>query len=239
MSFHFYLSSAPADGNEDLQRFFTDLNIAVRARLSPPENKTKIGFFEPRGIANGNDWRPEVAEALRTSQTMVALISPEYFVSEYAGKEWRLFEKRRQFTNGQRRAETEGGARSAIVPVIWIPCKNSESRIPSSVQAAFGDSNIVYREQGVLMLRSLDRFHDEYVDVLMSLSKQIIDTGRNARLPALDIVPPLAQLDSEFREKYKAVIVEDDKQVREMLGHFLSFNGFQCQSFKGAKRALE
>src|SRR6267142_2689226 len=187
MAFHFYLSAAPADSTEDCQKFFGDLSSTIRARLLPSENKDEIGFFDPGGMSNGGDWRPEVAEALRTSQTMVALISPQYFESEYAGKEWRLFENRRQLSNGHGSIEKEGASPSAIVPVIWIPCEKPESRLISSLQDGLGDANIIYREKGILMLRrSLVKFRDDYVNVLVSLAEQIIDTGRNADLPALD-----------------------------------------------------
>jgi DNA-binding response OmpR family regulator len=246
MSFHFYLSSAPADNSEDLQNFFKDLTCAIQARLQQTGNEEKVGFFEPTGSANGHGWRPDVAEALRTSQTMVALISPHYFQSEQAGKEWQVFESRRRISQGRAAVGTAGGP-SAIVPVVWISCKDLASKIGGPAQQMWEASDGICGQQGLLSLRrSLYKSTDEYVKTLVALAERIIGLGRNVRLPSLDVLPTFDEVASAFRSndhsqgerKKKAVIVEDDEQVREMLHQSLDFYGFECQSYADAKIAL-
>src|SRR5258706_1761677 len=52
--------------------------------------------FVDRSIQAGEDWSDEIAEALRTTQTMVCLYSPHYFESEYCGKELQVLLDRRK-----------------------------------------------------------------------------------------------------------------------------------------------
>lgn len=247
MSFHFYLSYAPADYSEDLQGFFTDLSSTINLLRSDEE---ATGFFDPPGVSNGSEWRGGVSEALRTSQTMVALISPEYLRSDSAGKEWQIFEMRRN-PGGNLQASA---IPEAIAPIVWIPCDH----LPKTVSDAAGGLshlNGAYRQNGLLVLRrSLDRFQDEYVKTLVALAKHLIGMARTAKLPALDALPDFDNVDSAFNpshelfpslaresekgSKYRAVIVEDDRQVREMLQQFLTFHGFECESYADATVAL-
>src|SRR4051812_5245141 len=52
-------------------------------------------FVDRSQIVAGQEWPAEVAEAVRTSHTVVCLYSPSYFRSEYCGKEMQLFLERR------------------------------------------------------------------------------------------------------------------------------------------------
>src|SRR5262245_22232066 len=75
------------------------------------------GFVDRSVIQPGQEWPDELAEALRTTQTMVCLYSPAYFLSEHCGKEMQvLLERRRIYIN------TYAGKKPAnIIPVLWQP----------------------------------------------------------------------------------------------------------------------
>src|SRR5258707_1036151 len=78
----------------------------------------------------------------------------------------------------------------------------------------------------------------------MTSDEQFIEiTQTTLPAPSNDPPPPLNELSSAFdrfheKEKYNAVIVEDDRQVREMLEQSLTFRGFKCQAYSEAEMVL-
>ena len=48
------------------------------------------GFVDTSEILPGEDWRDELAESLRTTQALVCLYCPSFFLSEYCGQEMRF-----------------------------------------------------------------------------------------------------------------------------------------------------
>jgi DNA-binding response OmpR family regulator len=246
MSMHFYLSYAPADYSEHLREFCEDLTCTIRARLLQSGNEP-VGFLDRRGIARDSHWPADVAEALRTSQTMVVLMSPEYFRTASSGKEWQIFEMRRRL-----RAEPGSNEVSGVIaPVIWIPREGNVPKVVSDCEDSLGQVNGVYRQNGLLMMReSLTRFGDEYVNILVTLAEQIIAMARIARLPPLDDLPPFDEVDDAFNSpyelsisftdqardgRYKAIVVERHEQVRKMLVEYLRFSDFEVDGYEEAR----
>jgi CheY-like chemotaxis protein len=253
MSFHFYLSYAPADFSEDLKRFFDDLNFTIQVRLGYPKDK-QVGFFARRDGEVDSEWPDRAGEALQGSRTMVALLSPEYFQSEQAGRECQLFEGRRDLLLGRPGlSETRrGNLPSRIASVIWIPWQDHESRVVTATRHHLGDSNGVYRKNGVLMmLKSLKRFHREYVDVLVALAEQVVDMTVANELPPLDNLPPLNDVpsvfDSHFESslvtavesdqaiRYRVFVIEDEEQVRNFFVDWLRPAGFDVGTYTEAE----
>src|SRR5262244_3020632 len=72
------------------QHFSSRLNQRVKSLTG------KSGFVDRTDIRAGQEWPDELAEALRTAETMVCLYSPSYFRSEYCGKEMQVFLDRRR-----------------------------------------------------------------------------------------------------------------------------------------------
>lgn len=94
------------------------LQEKVRLRAGLPAGD-RPGFFDQNDVELGEEWREELRDALNENPIMVCLYSPGYFRSEYCGREWAFFHKRRQL------AAADQGARlpPVIKPVIWIELK--------------------------------------------------------------------------------------------------------------------
>jgi hypothetical protein len=73
------------------------------------------GFVDTHTIQPGDDWKDDLAEALRTAETMVCLYSPTYFKSEHCGKEMQvLLDRRRDYMR-----DYGGKPPANIIPVVW------------------------------------------------------------------------------------------------------------------------
>jgi DNA-binding NarL/FixJ family response regulator len=232
MPHNFYLSYASADYGDDLCGFFEDLSHVVQTRLRLPESEP-VGFFNTQGIAPGSEWRPDVAKALRTSRTMLALVSPAYIRSESAGKEWQVFENRRHLDTLREAIDPPRVVPQAIAPVLWIPCSGQMPHAISKAPWILGDSDSAYNRNGLLKVRgSANRFQQDYADSLAALAEQIVQMSRNSNLPPLDTLPPFAEVDNLF--KYNAIIVEGHDQVRKMLVEYLEASNFEVQAYQSA-----
>jgi TIR domain len=116
----FALSYARLDANIDehsresdphFEEFLKRLNQRVRHLTG------RVGFVDRTNFRPGQEWPDELAEALRTTQTMVCLYSPSYFASDYCGKEMQvLLDRRRNYIR------VNAGKKPAnIIPVLWHP----------------------------------------------------------------------------------------------------------------------
>lgn len=90
-------------------------SIDDQARTAAPEP----GFMDvdmPLGIR----WSQRLARALATCRVFVPLLRPQYFTSEYCGKEWTAFHRRLE-------QHAPGGERPmAIIPMLWTPFRPSD-----------------------------------------------------------------------------------------------------------------
>ncbi len=75
-----------------LDTFYEDLKIEINQTTGIPVEE--IGFRDSRSIPLGANWNVEIAEALRTCRTFVAVFSPAYFRSSCCGKEFEAFRLR-------------------------------------------------------------------------------------------------------------------------------------------------
>jgi hypothetical protein len=89
----------------------------LNQRVIQLTGKPTPGFVDRSVIQPGQDWPDELAEALRTTETMVCLYSPAYFLSEHCGKEMQvLLDRRRIYINAY-----AGKKPANIIPVLWQP----------------------------------------------------------------------------------------------------------------------
>ena len=101
--YQFFLSYSRRDALESgkkeniwFVKFRDDLirDVAREAKLAtsvPPED---VGFYDRDAIKTGDHWSETLATALQCSNVMVCLYSPNYFTSEYCGKEFQVFSER-------------------------------------------------------------------------------------------------------------------------------------------------
>ena len=122
MPYPFFLSYARRDAKTGVanprpdphfEAFLEKLNERVVQLTGTPNP----GFVDRSIIEPGQEWPDELAEALRTAQTMVCLYSPAYFLSEYCGKEMQiLLDRRRNYISAY-----AGKKPANIIPVLWQP----------------------------------------------------------------------------------------------------------------------
>ncbi|MEV1332239.1 TIR-like protein FxsC [Micromonospora costi] len=166
----FFLSYAHEDNrNGQVQEFFGDLSEAVAGLAGVGWHEA--GFIDGQMLL-GTTWSHELADALATSACLVALTSPRYVVSDYCGREFRVFADR--IDEHERQFQVRP---PALVPVRWIPC----DRVPAAVgqfQYRNFPTGSVYAQDGLLTLKQRRRHHDEYQDFVDALAKHIVHTAR-------------------------------------------------------------
>src|SRR5689334_7573765 len=84
-----YFLSYARDDREDspdlLPRFLADLDATLRQRLGVDRDDAP-GFFDAGRIETGTAWSTRLADALRTANVFVPILSPRYFGSHYCGR---------------------------------------------------------------------------------------------------------------------------------------------------------
>lgn len=256
MPFYFYLSHALADNTPYIRKFFEDLSDTLRSKLGlPRDEKKRVGFYEQRSIPRDSGWSGQLAKALQTSRVMISLLSPAYFQSIRAGREWQLFEMRRQLRI--RRAECDGNYTASIpqfgIPIVWIPWQGSPPNVISEMQPCRYASNSVYSEVGLLGMLN-GKFSKEYASFVIMLADQIIEISSRASLPPLDSLPKATEVQSIFHtankltsnttaslekfDKYKVIFVEDDEPLRELFVECSRLNNFEAEGYDEAERIL-
>jgi FxsC-like protein len=194
MAYEFFFSYTRADNDDYLKAFLKDLSEEVRLRRGLPAG-TEVGFFDQREIELGEDWDAEIVQALQTSRVMICLSSPAYFKSEYCGKEWALFRRRCQA------ALTAAGQVPPLQKsVLWI--EHPIALMPAEVQAnqlTLGDPHAVHNVKGARhLLRRQGRQDADYIDLIDSLTTQIVQAADAYPMAALAQVPILQSVPSAF-----------------------------------------
>jgi hypothetical protein len=104
------------DPNSPFATFFRDLSqdvnqlVARRAGADP-------GFLD-RGLRAGVDWEHEILAAVGTCQVFIALLSAPFALSDYCGREYDGFSRRRTF---RRPGGNLMPSPNCILPVLWAP----------------------------------------------------------------------------------------------------------------------
>lgn len=166
---YFYLSYAKDDDQDTVRRFFEDLSAEVRvhAGLPPKEN---VGFYDVASIEIGVRWPVRLVDALTTCQTFVALCSPRYFRSEFCGREWTVFADRLARSPGQSRD-------GPLLPLRWLPIELPA--VARKYQWVLPGPRALMDKAGVRQLMRLQRYRDDYLELLFSLASQIVQVARN------------------------------------------------------------
>ncbi|MEA2413655.1 MAG: hypothetical protein QOI58_312 [Thermoanaerobaculia bacterium] len=205
MAFRFFLSYAriPAQRDE-VEEFFNDLQDAVAVAIgrdggdpgyfdSPAPKKgeeDKRAFIDVE-IEAGRMWRTDIEDAIRTSKSMVALLSADYVNSDYCGREFAAF------GNRLKRAKVNRPASDLFIPVRWSDVKS----MPDAL-AEFQNDNSgyprSYQEYGLLKLKKRQMYADDYHEVVETLAKMI--ASRTAGLiPDANAIPALQDTPNAFR----------------------------------------
>ncbi|MEU8300083.1 TIR-like protein FxsC [Micromonospora sp. NPDC048909] len=188
----FFLSYAQDDNrNGHVQDFFNHLRDAVAGLAGVGWDEA--GFIDGQ-MPLGTTWSQELADALSSSACLIALTSPHYVVSDYCGREFRVFADR--IDEHERQFEVRP---PALVPIRWIPCDRLP-RVITGFQYRNFLADSVYAEDGLLTLKQRHRHHDKYHDFVDALAKHIVRTAKAHTLHRPAQRPVLAKVTSAFDE---------------------------------------
>lgn len=187
MPYSFFFSYAHQDNDDFIKRFHKELSKAVRQKGGETEGG-KVSFFDQEEMF-GTQWNPELVRAAQLSRVMVCVYSPSYFGSPNCGREWKLFDLRREFYLKQQRDAGEDNSIQppVILPVIW---RQPPSPLPGPVAGVdpyLGGKDALYNVEGMYKVTRLNksRFDAEFLDFVEKLSDEIVKRGRRYRLPEL------------------------------------------------------
>jgi ActR/RegA family two-component response regulator len=226
MPHDFFLSYAQADGSPLIKKFFNDLCDYVR-RISGRLRSEVVGFYEEPDYLRGSDWSGDQTKALQESRTMVCLLSPAYFYSERAGKEWEIFERRRRESFGKGAPRGEGAISLAqiIKPVVWIPWQGP---VPRAINEILNNPDRLYQARALtMMLKTPGGSLSEYNEIVKVLAHQIIEQADQPSLPPLDPFPKMEEVPTfhiwdDPNESFSQGETGSHKQKRYMLdGEFI------------------
>jgi FxsC-like protein len=189
---YFFLSYARRRGPRVLvKRFYDDLCAELRQELRRLRKGRPVPFDRPfldvQSIQIGQDWNAALGDALGHCRTMLALYTPDYFRSDFCGREWKAFEDRQRSHR-----ELAGVDAKALIPVLWEPVQN----IPAGAahiqydNLEFGEN---YAQWGLRRILVADPGGEEYRRIVNLLARQILVAAEHFRIPAaegLDLTAP-------------------------------------------------
>jgi FxsC-like protein len=223
----FFLSYARADGNAYLEQFYADLarEVSTRAGLGhrPPE---QVGFRDTATINAGDHWPEEVAAGLQYSRVLIALQSPNFFNSEYCGREWEIFRRRQDL---QQRQSASSEPAPVIIPVLWNPLRTSLPDAVANVQNSHASFGPVYAREGLSYLLRLKSEADEYQRFLIGLVDRIISVATDYAVPPLPEFPTLEQVHSAWATAAQATAVSAKSNAGPREVHFAFIAGQQAE----------
>lgn len=174
---YYFLSYARRHGPRVLvKRFYDDLCAELRRLRHGNEQLRGTPFLDIQSIQVGQDWNAALSQAIGHCRAMVALYTPDYFRSDFCGREWKAFEDRQR-----RHREATGADAKALIPVLWEPVQN----IPDSVahiqyeNIAFGET---YARVGLRRMLVSDP-GGEYREIVRLLARQVATAAEHFRIP--------------------------------------------------------
>lgn len=191
MAADFFLSYANADADGYVTMFFTDLAREVQQLTGAGTAET--GFRDQTSLRTGSVWPQELMEALNTARAFVPLYSPNYFASEFCGREWTLFAARVE----RYRRQNNGDVPPTVLPVQWVPAPYLPE-VAQQIQYGHEALGAVYAKEGLFYLLRLKRYRDDYLEVLHRLAQRLVEVTERYPMPPLDADYPVADAVSAF-----------------------------------------
>src|SRR5215213_3981705 len=199
----FFFSYARRDDYDQyVKRFFDDLSRLVAQKGKLRQEAGEVSFRDVDDIPPASDWENEIAEALRSSQTLLCLFSTWYFDREYCGKEVQVFLDRQPWVKYED-GVVVGSKR--IVPVLWLDKEDLEREglppaivrriqmIPLEFEARYPQ----YKNKGLQYILRKTGGRGVYVDILDQVAKLLLDLSKEDFDP-LPERPVLSRVRSAF-----------------------------------------
>lgn len=169
----FFVSHATARDNTPFEAFFRDLSYDVEQLM--PRWRADMGFID-RGMQPGVDWEREILRSVGTCQVFVALLSAPFISSDYCGKEFDAFSRRRTWRRSDATLMEEP---KCILPVIWAPMKHEPaavSRFQRFSPESHKDPELaqLYQQEGVFGLLQMEGADGaQYHNIVWRIARKI------------------------------------------------------------------
>jgi FxsC-like protein len=174
----FFFSYSRKNNDVYLKRFLKDLSKELSA-LRPANNGQEAHFFDQHHLRRGMEWKQELLDALQNARVLVCVYSPDYFLSEYCGKEWQVFQARREQAIKVAQAAGQIGVKlpPIIKPVIWVPFDGHAPSAIGPIQYKDGDPHAEVNTDGLMhIIRQFSKYKNKYWDYIRALAEEIKET---------------------------------------------------------------
>lgn len=191
----FFFSYAHADKDQELEAFFEDLCVEVRAHTKGLSAKDpRLCFRDGASIPLMTEWRDELSEALQTSTVFVCLASSSLFASRFCGQEFHVFD--------QRRRQGRAAPAPVILPIQWAPSYGAAGarRIMDPLQWTQGKFGLDYETRGLRYLRRVRRA--KYRQCVTELGEAIGRAHRayDGKIPRLAVTGSFDDIPNAFAD---------------------------------------
>lgn len=187
----FFFSYARVNRDVYLDTFENDLKRLLRSRIGG--SAEDLFFVDRESLEPGSEWPQKLREALRTCRVFLSIESPDYFLSEYCGKEWSAFRQRLGKL-----------APHLHIRIEWLPLpKQQFEALPKAVQAIQDTRAKVGKDFEHLTRAESEETYNKALSTLVDL---IVDAWQKYLLPPADEIPELSQIESAFLSPGQVVV---------------------------------
>jgi hypothetical protein len=174
-SYFFFTSYARRGDREDVARFHGALQEELGRKVRRAVNHA--GFLDRLSMDGGAHWHAELRRAVRTAPIMIALLSDDYFDSDWCGREFAVFQERIH-----RATPPDGLPPRCLIPVPWLRRQDSVPPSAAHIQelAIPGAGR-----DGMPLVDLMRERPKQFLSFLIRLADQIVEQARTP-LPPLD-----------------------------------------------------
>ncbi|RVU22927.1 TIR domain-containing protein [Streptomyces antnestii] len=184
------LSPSPADApffftsyanREDDQDHVAEFHqrLEQELRIKRGRNLTSTGFLDRRSLRLGLTWREPMVDAIRTTRLLVALITADYFESEWCRREWAVMMER-----ARRAGRSPGQEPVAVLPLFWVKPRGPLPRDLAAIQ--YSSAELFGGNKAPDNLIDLLREDDQEAAAFIRRLAAVMIEAADRDLPALD-----------------------------------------------------
>ncbi|HEX6471376.1 MAG TPA: TIR-like protein FxsC [Streptosporangiaceae bacterium] len=188
---YFFLSYARTHFGSDPDKWTVKFYHDLCADISQLTGSESPGYMDQQRLMIGAEWPSDLTQALATCRVFMPIYSPQYFNSEYCGKEWTIFNRRVE------RHARGGPSPRVIIPAMWTAMELTDlPEFARFVQYHQADLPAHYLRQGLYGIMKLGRYREAYKETVLCLARAIVAAAETQLTPLdeaertrLDLVP--------------------------------------------------
>jgi FxsC-like protein len=183
------------DADYWVRKFHDNLCSQIEALAKLPSGQEPPGFMDRR-LRLGDDWPDELAKRLAQCSVFVPLYTTRYFHRPDCGREWSVIRRRQDM-----HIAAFGRSPNIVIPVIWSPIRPED--IPAWARSIHYDHETlspIYHERGLESLLRLRNHHDEYLRIVHTIAKRIVEVAQGPGLRPLLETPRFQSLPDAFAD---------------------------------------